>query len=162
MRTLILLLSLLAPAFAFSLSCPSNGSPLKDHDSIQEVVERCGQAISSYSYTNTTIISSEWEYYITNLYNNTNTKLKILFDRGQIANISIIMSGENEQNVKSSGICRMLIQVGNNMSYVQSVCGNPMSKKTLQTTSTQITELKYNGISPNTLIFENGNLTNWK
>ena len=161
-RVIALIFSLLAPVSAWSLSCPNNGSILKFNDSIQEVSERCGQPTSSHNYTHTTIISAEWVYYITNPLNNTNTKVTILFRNGQVTNINIIMSGENQQNVKSSSICRMPIQTGSSMNYIRSVCGNPVSQNTLQTTSTQMTELKYDTNKPNILIFENGSLKGWK
>ena len=165
MRSLILTLALLTPISALALSCPNNGSVLKAGDSIEEVTKLCGQAASSNSYTSSMIISAEWKYYITNPSNNTNTKLKILFDHGLVNNINVVMSdanGANEQNVKSTNICKMPIQVGSNMNYVQSNCGNPVSQKTLQTASVQMTELKYEGSGPNTLIFENGELKSWK
>jgi hypothetical protein len=162
MRSLILTLALLTPISALALSCPNNGSILKAGDSIQEVTKLCGQAISSNSYTSSMIISAEWKYYITNPSNNTNTKLKILFDHGLVANINVLMSGANEQNVTSTNICKMPVQVGSNMNYVRSNCGNPVSQKTLQTASVQMTELKYDGSGPNTLIFENGELKSWK
>ena len=150
------------PISAFSLTCPNSGSILKTGDSIQEVTERCGQAISSNSFTNTKIISGEWIYYITNTSNNNMTKMTILHDHGHVANINIFFSGKKEQNVQSTNICRNLIKIGDTMNYVQSVCDKPTLQNTLQTESTEITELKYEGMSPNILIFENNKLTGWK
>ena len=162
MRSLIIIFGLLMPISAFSLTCPNNGSILKTGDSIQEVTKQCGQAISSNSFTNTVTISGEWIYYIKNSSNNRMTKMTILHDRGHVANINIFLSGKHEQNVQSSNICGKPIQIGDNMSYVQSVCASPTLQNTLQTMSTQITELKYDGMSPNTLILENNKLTGWK
>lgn len=162
MRNLIIIFSLLMPISAFSLTCPNSGSMLKAGESIQEVTEQCGQAISSNSFTNTITISGEWIYYITNSSNNKMTKMTILHDHGRIANINIFLSGKKEQNVQSTNICRNLIQIGDTMNYVQSVCDNPTLQNTLQTESKEITELKYDGMSPNTLIFENNKLTGWK
>lgn len=162
MRHLITILSLLIPISALSLSCPNSGSILKVSDSIQEITERCGQAISSNNFTKTINISGEWIYYITNSSNNSMTKMTILHDHGRVANINIFISGEKELNIQSSNICRNQIRIGDTMNYVQSVCDKPALKNTLQTESIEITELKYEGMSPNTLIFENNKLTSWK
>lgn len=162
MRNTIILLILLMSSCVFALSCPNNGRVLQVKDSIEEVFERCGSGISTKHYSKSIIVSSKWNYYITNQSNHTNTKLTIWFDHGQVANISVVMSGRNEQNLRSIRICRMPIQIGNTMNYVQSVCGNPLSQKILQSVTTEITEVKYGGISPDTLVLENGYLTGWK
>ncbi len=162
MRNLIIIFSLLMPISAFSLTCPNNGSMLKAGDSIQEVTERCGEAISSNNFTNTKIISGEWIYYITNTSDNNMTKMTVLHDRGRVANINIFLGGKKEKNVQSTKLCNNLIQIGDTMNYVQSVCDKPTLQNTLQTESTEITELKYEGMSPNILIFENNKLSSWK
>lgn len=161
-HSLISLLVLLLPVAAWSISCPNNGNMLKVKDSLQEVLHQCGQPTSLNRFKNTTIVSANWVYYRTNITNRTHTKMSILFNQGRVANISIILSGANEQNVRSSLLCRMPIQVGNTMNYVQSVCGAPLTQQTLQTASIDMTELKYDGISPNTLILENDSLKSWR
>ncbi len=162
MRNLIIIFGLLMPISALALTCPNSGSILKAGDSTQEVTERCGQAISSNNFINTKIISGEWIYYITNTSNNNMTKMTILHDHGRVANINIFLSGKKEKNVQSTNLCKNLIQIDDAMNYVQSVCDKPTLQNTLQTESTEITELKYEGMSPNILIFENNKLTGWK
>ena|SRR3990167_5557674 len=162
MRLFILMLGLFLPIASYALSCPNNGTLLNIQDPFEKVIQKCGQATASNNYEINTIVSAEWEYYITNSVSKTNTKLIILFDHDQVVNISILVSGENEQNIQSSNICGRQIQIGNHTNYVQSVCGTPTSQKTLKSTSIQVTELKYEGVSPNTLVFKNGSLMDWK
>ncbi|VVC75514.1 hypothetical protein AQUSIP_08040 [Aquicella siphonis] len=73
----------------------------------------------------------------------------------------IINDGQTPQNVASTRVCGSLISIGDSVQQVESACGKPAAVRQNQppgapADATIITELKYGGTTPATLLFENG------
>jgi hypothetical protein len=62
MKKYLLLLWLLMPAAASAMSCPNNSSIIEKGDSIQEVVNRCGEPLGLNNYAHTVPVKNEWAY----------------------------------------------------------------------------------------------------
>lgn len=162
MRYLLAILCVFVPMMTFAISCPNNGS-LIDNASLDQALKKCGQPTSRKDYTKS--LSETWTYYIPDSTTQRNAKVIILFNSGVIANIGVtdVDSQGIEKNVVTCNLCNAPISVGNNFTYVQSACGDPSQKKSSQENIEQVTELTYgDSLSPNTLVFVNRNLVDWK
>jgi hypothetical protein len=155
------ILCLAAPLSSLGMTCPSNETILQLGDSVQETINRCGQALAINTHTIETPIDAEWTYFIPNQTKNEVAKLVIRFSYGKIANLTIGTTSESH-NLRLSNICKFPIQIGDSMEQAKQSCGNPLSEKILQTMSTRITELKYKTENHSILIFENDQLIDWK
>lgn len=164
------------------MSCPNNGSMIDTGYTVAQIFQACGQPASSRNYQKVINTNETLTYYRDIL--GANVKITLTFSNDKLANINIIdprnTPNQNcqttnqygqivntpcapvEQNLLSSGVCGLLIQTGNNINYVRSICGTPASQNVISSITTNVKELTYNGISPNTLVFENGQLVDWK
>lgn len=184
LRKLLTFICIILPMHAYALSCPNNGDVLQTGYTLEQVMQHCGKPVSTNNYTTTKNDSEELIYYKNNI-NSDNIKVTVLVNNDRVANIHIVTNPKQctnatssndqssppktvttcpptEQNVNSSSVCGRLIQIGSGINYVRSACGTPAEQKTLQTTTTQVSELTYSGAGPNVLVFENGTLTDWK
>src|SRR3990167_5157360 len=166
----------------FAMSCPNNGKIISPGYSVDQIIQTCGQPVSTRDYQKTVNTNEVLTYYKDIL--GANVKITLTFSYGKLANINIIdprntmnqtcqttnQAGETintpcapvEQNLLSSGFCGQMIQTGNNINYVRSVCGMPAAQNVTSSITTSVKEMTYNGVSPNILVFENSQLVDWK
>jgi hypothetical protein len=184
MKRLVILASLLVSASSYAFTCPGNGNFLETGYSIEKVLALCGQPVTKNEFQKSINSSEEWTYYKKDNRSNANIKATLTINNGQVVNIYILNTGTNnnqlcnvknqfsqiisvpcnstEQNLQTSNFCSRLIQVGSSANYIQSVCGTPATQKTLVNNTVNIAEYTYNGTGPNTLIFKDGLLLDWK
>lgn len=185
---LVLILSCLSTA-AMPMSCPNNGSIVDQGDNISEVVSACGEATYQNEHTENIAISKQWVYYKNNTGTTSNSQVSFLFNQGKVANIHLTLSPpgcqtvalqnttdpnqhtqviqanciNTEQNVSTTALCGQLIGTGNSEADVLAACGTPAQETVLQSKTVKVVELQYkSSTKPNTLVFEDGILTNWK
>lgn len=182
----IALLSFTTPIFA--IFCPSNFSQIEMGDTIQQVIQTCGNPASQNTYVKSVYRSQEWVYYVKTSPFSTNTaRLNVVLLNDQVVNITLtdnskicqpVLPTENPEaqpnvvcipsttqetkSVGSTSACGPVISVGSSADQVQAACGQAAFVNHGQQADAQITytELLYNGPPPTSLIFENGVLKN--
>jgi len=181
MKKNLALICLFASSNIYALSCPSNGTPLNLDTSIQEVIQACGQPASTNRYQKTININEQLVYYKNVL--GKNIKVTLTFSYGKLQNINTLDTSPTtqtcqtknqygqdisapcnpiEENSMTSGICGPLIQAGNSIDAVRGSCGTPASDTISSTKTINFQELKYHAQGPDTLVFEDGKLVDWK
>ena len=156
------------PLSVFGLSCPNNAHLIDKGDTINYILNKCGNPLSQREYKNTVALMQKWTYYKTNNPMDPNnsalpkSKIVIIFNNGRVDSIHLNEGEKNAQNVVSTNACGRIIQTTNGMQDVEFVCGTPAEKNDLQSNTTAITELTYSGSSPNVLVFEDGKLSEIK
>src|SRR3990167_9584669 len=129
MKKFILIL-LLFTTKSFAIFCPTNFTQINYGDTIDQVIQQCGQPDSQKESTQTNDNApQEWNYYISQtvsmnaLQPSTTGTLKttVTFDNnGKAINISV-----NGIGVGSSAICGQQIQLGDTRDNVKAACGKP-------------------------------------
>jgi len=174
---------LLLSGHLYAMFCPTNFSQINTGDTIEHVIQVCGNPESQNSHKKTTSLSEEWIYYVKTQSNvNTTSKMKVIFSNNKVVNISVEsnnpvqpdvwQSGKNQPvvninfnnqrpvNVSSTNACGPTISIGQDVQQVKYICGTPAFVKQNQSPDAQstskVTELRYGGPNPATLIFENG------
>jgi hypothetical protein len=67
MKRLLAFVCLALPISGFAMSCPSNSSVIDQGDTLQEVLQRCGEPASQREFTRTISASEQHEtYYLVN------------------------------------------------------------------------------------------------
>lgn len=177
MRKLLLLLTLTMPAacFANTFSCPGNGNFIEKGEALSKVISICGSPVSSRSYTKTISKTEEMTFYKPQA-SGRNEKITLMFINERLANISVYNSDlycnpavmpygtqcpSVSINVQTTGECGYLLNVGSSKNSALQICGQPAEQKVLSSTLKNVTELKYNGAGQNTLVLEDGILTDW-
>jgi hypothetical protein len=183
MKYFFLLVCFILPISVFAMSCPDNGSVIITGEKIDEVLQSCGNPVSKKEFSREIPVSQKWKYFKPSLsYANANTEVSFYIANDQVSNINLKDNGQvceaipdsnnnittdcnqEEVNVNSSNICGGIISVGDNVAKVLNICGAPIAKKILNARYVPTVELIYKGsrLSPNTLIFENGMLSDWR
>lgn len=146
---------------ANAMFCPTNFKSIDFGDTLEHVLLECGNPTSQKNYKNTSATQQEWDYYIkTNYFDQSNTKLKVLFKDEKVVNINITEAGlvnkevcesttalvdqhtlqricnksiyPVETNVVSSSLCGQIINVGDNIQKIEMACGKPAFVKQMQ------------------------------
>lgn len=163
------------------MPCPSGGGILYKGDSIEEVMKQCGKPIATKS--NIQIISTfeQWTYYFPYPYNYGDVKLEFFFKNDAVSEIKItehsvlyfcrsgaiqigpvttyqFSCGDWIYNTAYTKLCGQWINLGDNTQLVLAICGNPAEKNS-QINKIETTELIY---PSQTIIFQNGKLTEWR
>jgi hypothetical protein len=183
MKYLLMIIMLFLSSTSFALFCPANFSQINIGDTIDQVIKTCGNPSSNSSHQKITVLSEQWTYYVkTNFNSFATSKMIIIFSNNKVINISIETNNSINSNVyqvgnqpvlnvaynnnqassvASTSACGSPISIGDGPQKVANICGKPafikQNKSPLtENTPIEITELKYSGITPTTLVFENG------
>jgi hypothetical protein len=62
MKKLLVMLFLMLPVGAFAMSCPSNSSIIEKGDTLQEVLQRCGEPASQHNFENEMPVKNQLTY----------------------------------------------------------------------------------------------------
>lgn len=174
------------PAIAFSLPCPGGGGILYKGDTIAAVIQQCGEPQSKQTINKTTSSTKEWAYYKPHAYDQGSTQMVVIFNNDRVSNIRIterypyylcqqgivqissvfittqLSCGDWVTYLTWTSFCGWTFQIGDNIQYVASICGQPASQSTVQLQSVEETRFFYGGDDPQTIIFQNGRLVDWQ
>lgn len=150
---------------SIAMFCPNNLNQIQIGDSIQQVESQCGKPPSQKTYKKASTAPQEWNYFLKiNPQDQGTIKVTFSFVNNQAINISA-----NGIGVGATAICGSNVVLGANMQTVEAACGKPVSISQLNnvpgqesTPAPDISEWKFDGPTPNTLVFENGVLTERK
>lgn len=184
MRFIILFISILFSPISLAMFCPSNFSSIDIGNTLEQVIQTCGEPTSKATNQKSNIASAEWVYYVKTADNSQGTsKMTIVFQDNKVVNITQTDNGslspecatanqmginvlnvacqstQVTRNVASSSFCNSLIKIGDTSEMIQSACGKPVFVQNQQQdtqNATEVTELNYAGPPAVTLIFENG------
>lgn len=180
----LLFILLLLPVTLWALPCPNGNGILYKGDSIDEVISQCGEPTTKRTSTRTLYTSQFWTYYISHQYNTGFSQMTIAFKNNLVSNIHIddhfglsicnrtvlqygaVMtvqtSCDGSYDVASTLLCGYSFGLGESTDRVAYICGPPAAQTPLQSYTIEVTELVYTGDSEQTIVFENGKLTDWK
>jgi hypothetical protein len=165
------------PITSFALSCPNNATILDYGESIQQVIAECGAPQSQKKYSQ----SVQTTQPLVDPSGDDVTEALSVSDQNQSFSIvtrdgrhykqhcTTIMVGDNytKSDCINSGvdrrsplICEQITVAGDSTTSTVFPCGNPPPVTVLETMT--VTEFTYNALSPNTLVFENEKLFDWK
>jgi hypothetical protein len=148
----------------FAWFCPNNFNLIQAGDSIDQIKKQCGKPLSEKKSKQDPKVPQEWGFYVAvNPPNPATVKMTVVFNENGIVNNITVTS----MSIASTSLCGGTISVGDTMQTVKAVCGTPPFVNKGQAPSgqdkaTEVIELTYGGQSPNTLVFENGVLTERK
>jgi hypothetical protein len=178
MKHLLALIILGMPIAVFAMSCPNSGSIIDRGDTVQEVLQRCGQPVSKNEYTKKVSVAQRLEYYIANA-GQASSKVAFLMSNDRVTNIILYNNGQscqsssdedsrvinttcspNQVNLTSTNACGSAVSVNSSTANIIAACGAPALQQDLQFRDVRITELLYNGSrqSSNKLQFEDDKL----
>ncbi len=173
MRKFIVLIAVLLPLStlaATTVSCPTNGHFVDIGSSVAEVTKVCGSPTSTKNSTRTVNVTEELTYYKPAA-NAMNSRMTLLFKRGRLANITLVLPISNcdpatqpnqlcssETNPNWTNACGQTVGLDGDIEVIKSICGTPDTDKVLETATTNVTELSYKGVEQNKLVFEDGKL----
>ena len=162
------------PTLSFAMACPGNGSIIDTHNTPEQITKICGQPTNQKTYQNTVATKLEMQFLVPNVYG-TNNKVTLLFNNDQMINADVLSSGpcpgadpnnagicQNETNTPSVSMCGVIIGARFTSAQVIAACGAPVKQTTLETHTDDVLEYQYDASKPNTLVFVNGVLSDWK
>lgn len=185
MRQIFLLLFLLLMSKTFALPCPNGGGILYRGDSIEEVIKECGEPTSRRNTSQIMSSSQQSLYYIPHQYDTGYSELAIYYNNDRVSNMRVFdhfplylcqniavqvgqmttiqtSCGDTAYNTAYTTLCGWAIGIGDSLQRVEFICGPP-SSKSLQNNTIETTELTYSGgTRPQTIIFQNGRLLDWR
>jgi hypothetical protein len=178
MKHLLALIILCMPIAVFAMSCPNSSAIIDQGDSVQEVLQRCGEPVSKNEYTKKISIARRLEYFIPNA-GQASSKVAFLMSNDRVTNIILYNNGQSCQsnvdedshvvntncspsqvNLTSTNVCGSLVSVNSSTANIIAACGAPALQQDLQFRDVRITELLYSGSreSSNKLQFEDDKL----
>jgi hypothetical protein len=161
------LLFALLPSISFAISCPNNGTIIQLGDSEQAILSACGMPISRHDFKKVINQNETWTYYRHGI-GATNIKIKLSFANDSLVNIKTETNNANNghtiaTNSASSTVCGRIIAAGDKPNLVQAACGLPISRKVIEQTTIDVSELLFgNAAGPDVLVFEDGKLVDWR
>ena len=169
-KKLLMTYLILKSTLAFAWFCPTNFNDVSPGDSIDRVLQQCGNPSSQKTYQSKSNLPEEWSFFITmtpsgaspGLSPQPSLKMSAVFLNNQLVNINV-----NGTSLVSTSICGGTIQLGNTPAMVQAACGKPSFINQGQPpqnapSATEVTEFTYSGSPSVTLTFENGILKSRK
>lgn len=183
---LILPLALISTVL-FALPCPNGNGFLYKGDSLEDVLKQCGAPVTKK--TDVLVLSTfqQWIYYRGHAYDNGFSQLIISFKNDRVSSIRIndhyntwypvcrqfavqlglvttveTTCGDSSYLTLFTNLCSRGFGIGETNEIVKSICGQPASQTKLQSDTIETTELKYDGTEPQTIVFTNGKLVDWK
>ena len=168
-----------------ALPCPNGQGILYKGDLIDEVVKQCGAPDAKNIVQRVRLTVDEAIYTRRNPYDPSVSQAIVLYRNDRVAQILIIdrfslpicrkvavqigsvttlqtSCGDMNYQVSNTNFCGTRFGIGDYRTYVDSICGLPATFTHLQTETQETTELIYQGRNPQTIIFENGKLMDWK
>lgn len=158
------------PSLTFAFMCPNNFSQIEVGYSMEKVIEVCGKPDVQETKELEPPVPQEWSYFIpqTVAGSSMNPQLGTLrtqftFDEsGRAINISV-----NGIGVGSTAICGTMVQLGDNIDRVKTICGKPSFVNRQDPTAVgdpkpepmKMTTFIYKSAPQVKLIFQNGLLT---
>lgn len=148
---------------AFAMFCPNGFNQMNIGDTIDQVVQQCGNPDFKKTTKKEPSQPQEWNYYVKlNPKQTTSVKMSVAFD----AKESVVNITTNSQSLIDTTFCGGRIAIGDSMETVKAACGTPAfinenkpsSSQTPNPNAIEITQFKYNTTPPVVLIFENGKL----
>lgn len=169
----------------FALPCPNGSGILYKGDAVEEVIRQCGEPIEKKTVTKIVNSQQEWVYYRPHFFDEGFAQIIILFKNDRVSSIHITdrypyticrksavqvglittiqtSCGDWIYDTAYTNLCGIAFGVGDSANAVESVCGPPETRSILQTDTMEVTELTYGGDHPQTIVFYNGKLTEWK
>ena len=186
MKSFLILVLLVISTPLFCPTCPNGGGILYKGDSIDEVIKQCGEPTSKHIKVTTLLTVKQWVYTINHAYDRGYSRLVVVFKNDQVSTITIYehydwyschqtaiqlgtgitvqtSCGDFNYNTLSTNICGAPFGVGDSINIVQSICGDPADQTILQNNTTEETdELVYGGNNPQTIVFQDGKLTDFR
>lgn len=183
MRFFLLSILLFIPTSIWAMPCPNGNGILYKGDSIDQVISQCGEPATKRTSTQTIYTTQNWTYYISHQYDPGFSQMIIAFKNNLVSNIHIddhfwlpicrrtilqygvvmtVQTGcDGSYDVASTLLCGNSFGVGDSTDRVTAICGFPAAETPLQSYTIEKTELVYTGESTQTIIFENGKLSDW-
>lgn len=172
-------------AKSYALPCPNGEGVLYKGDSIESVIQQCGEPSAKRQIFKETFIVEEWVYYRGHAFDTGYSQVILLFNNNLVSSIRVyevnpylycqltlispgplittqLSCGNFNYDTGSVNLCGTIISVGAPKSVVLAACGNPSYRIPLQTQSFERTEIRYDGNNPQAIIFENGRLIEWR
>ncbi|MEO8402819.1 MAG: DUF2845 domain-containing protein [Gammaproteobacteria bacterium] len=185
MRYSLIFMLLLIPITLWALPCPNGGGILYKGDSIEEVIKQCGEPTTKRSNTYIFYMLQDWIYYIAHRYDSGFAQVIVSFKNGKVSKIHvtdyyygvlicrrIVVQFGSAMTVQTScngaydigftALCGAIFGIGDSTERVEAICGLPATKSNLDINKMETTELIYQGDDPQTIIFQNGKLSEWK
>lgn len=186
MKLSLLLFLLIFYNLSFALPCPNGKGILYKGDSIEEVLKQCGEPNNKHSVTTTLYSLKRLIYYRPHPYNvGGHSQLIILFKNNKVSNIHInehytyymcrqsavqvglvttvqTSCGDWDYYAAATNLCGSVFSINDSLEQVLSLCGKPAEQSDLATNNLVQTEFTYKGSTPQTIIFQNGKLVDWK
>lgn len=181
--SLILLLYVIS-IVTFAMPCPGGGGILYKGDSIEDVLKQCGEPSTKKTNTITLNASQEWTYNKPHLYDQGYSQMILSFNNDAVTRIHVIdhypyrvcrqsavqvgavmtfqtSCGDWVYDTVNTNLCGAVFGIGATKQFIQTHCGQPVTQNDTSS-SIETTELIYDGSSPQTIVFQNGKLTEWK
>lgn len=175
----------LVPTLLFALPCPNGNGILYKGDSIQEVLKECGEPLERHATKSEVYSLQEWIYDLPHAYDSGESQVDIIFENDLVSKIHITdiyplffcqsgalqvgqlttiqtSCGNWVYDTSYTSLCGIGFGVGASTQFVESACGEPASHNYLQNQTIETTELIYGGDHPQTIVFQNGKLTDWQ
>ena len=185
MKRAFILLLVIVSTDIFALPCPNGNGILYKGDSIDEVLRQCGEPFAKHTSTQTLYSQQSLSYYRAHRFDRGYSQINIYFRNDRVARITIDehypwpvclsgfvavgqvitfqrSCGDWVYDTLNTNLCGQLFGVTDSIQYVKSVCGVPAAQSNLEAYTVENTELTYGGNNPQTIIFQNGKLVDWK
>lgn len=148
------LIFLIFPWNAYAIFCPSNFNNIDFGDTIEKVLQQCGEPASQNTYSVDAPTAQQWDYYLKiSPLARTNSKMSLVFKDNQIINMTVnIDASENNllcqetlqkslskevadvvcnqstqktESISWTTICGPMIRIGDSSDKVKAACGTP-------------------------------------
>lgn len=169
MLKLIIAILALFPLQVLAINCPSNGKLINIGDSEQSVIKVCGKPTSINTINNSVVRSATLTFKLSD--RNGNNRVMFNINNGHVTGITVmVVCAKNDADCQPSSTpvkyyqgCAQYIYIGTNVEFLNKNCGEPEDVQVIDGTKDITEELTYeDGMSPNTLVFVNQVLTDWK
>jgi hypothetical protein len=166
------------------LPCPNGNGILYKGDAIDEVIKQCGEPASRHSNKRILYTFQDWTYYIAHRYDAGFSEVVVSFKNGIVSNIhvndhywppicrrtyfqyaqaiTVQTNCDGAYTIGTTALCGSVFGIGDNTARVAAICGPPAARSELGSYTFEVTELNYEGDDPQTIVFENGKLTDWR
>lgn len=171
------------PLSALTLPCPNGKGILYKGNSLEEVIQECGEPLHKNTRIKTLHILEQWTYYIKHSYDPGYSVLVLSFTDGITTKIHIqdyfwtpvcrpvmirfgaattVQTGcINFYDPMFTDLCGSIFQIGATIQTVEAMCGYP-AVQTKNVYTIDETEFFYGKGIQETIIFQNGKLFDWK
>lgn len=185
MRNFVFIIGILLCQYVHALPCPNGQGVLYKGDTIATVLKQCGEPNQKRTQEIPGDSLQEWVYYQPHQYDNGAMQISLLFNNNFIARINLFDQnlsgicntmvtqndgvintlygcGNTNTDVSMVNMCGGTFSIGDPLAVVAQNCGPPAGQQVLQSGTLERTEFIYLTQPPQTIIFQNGNLVEWK